>query len=385
MLPRMTPSFLRLIRPLLVVGAVASGITLLNCSSDPEKAADTADSSTLDASSSADSSITTEDASDTGVADGAAPLTQAQLSTSCLDGNVNSFLHCYGDMTKAGILEYLPQDCEGRVAKVFLPGVSEAYRVALKACDDSRGSFCSGFSPACAALGSFFGTLVDGTACQESSQCSSGLCTGATDKVCGTCMQPLPTGGDCTGSNSKRCAMNAQCDKGFCSVSTLAEYGKECSLSRPCREGSTCLYANTDGGTYSECILDKTTSQLCPSGTVCASAGNNVCNGSCGPRPIEGGACDAKNGCRSGFVCDTGFCRKGKVDVAVGAVCKVNADVCVAGAVCAKYDSPSKSYSCVVRAKLDESCGSGVNKCAPPLVCDTATLLCRAASTLACP
>ncbi len=206
----MTLSSLRLLRPLFAGGVLATGILLLNCSSDPAaKIENPADSATP-----TDSDVTALDAGpDTSSPDAAAPVTQAELSVACLDGNTRNFLHCYGDVTKAGFSESLPADCDTRAANLFLPGITDAARVAQKACEDSRGTFCSGISPACRALAGFVGTLPDSTACQDSLQCSSGLCLGATDTLCGVCTQPLPTGGDCSGANSKRCARSAACDK----------------------------------------------------------------------------------------------------------------------------------------------------------------------------
>lgn len=379
----MTFLFLRSLRPLLFGGMFVSGLTLLNCSSGTTAA----NVDPTDAAAQTDSSVAAPDVIDAGVTDGPAPITQAELSAACLEGNTRGFLRCYGDFTKAGVIEYLPANCDARAAKSFLPGVTEEYRLAQKACEDSRGTFCSGSSPACRALGPLFGTLPDGTACQDSAQCSSGLCFGARETACGTCTQPLPIGGDCSGVNSKRCSKNAACDNGVCALVTLVEAGAECSLSRSCREGNVCATAGADSGVQYQCKPDRTPLQTCEASGVpaCAPAGTYACvGGRCDPRPIEGGTCDAKLACRSGFVCDNGLCRKGNVDVAIGAPCKPNADACIAGASCSKYDSNTKTSLCVAYAKVDESCGSGVASCAPPLVCDGATLLCRQ-TTLTCP
>ncbi len=168
----------------------------------------------------------------------------------------------------------------------------------------------------------------------------------------------------------------------------MTEVGAECSSARTCREGNTCAFAAPDSGISFQCQADRTATQVCNpqlGNPVCANAGQYVCTGNCTPRGIEGQTCSAKEACRSGFVCDNGLCRKGNVDVAIGAPCKASADTCVAGATCSKYDSATKSYSCVAKAKLDESCGNGVARCTAPLVCDSATFLCRAPSTLACP
>lgn len=386
--PRMRSSLLRSVRALISIGlALGAASTLWNCSSDPDPLM--AGGNVSDGAADPSPPLPTE----AGMPDASEGLSQEAMVLSCVEANTRAFLRCNGDFANTG-LGYLEASCKTTVARLFLPGTSPDLRAAQKQCDDSRGNFCSGISPACLAVRTKVGTLGDGTACEYSLQCASGVCSGASDTACGVCAAPTPVGGDC--SVTLRCGPLTECDSDSaglrtCRAMTMVEEGAECSTARPCREGNTCAFAANDGGATQSFVCKRDVPFGYPclpalGNPTCSNPGSNVCSsGSCRARPIEGEACDATRACRTGFVCDGGMCRKGRVDVPVGSPCKANADACIAGATCTKYDPMTMVASCTAEAKLDESCGSRVAACAAPLVCDRATLVCRPPSTLRCP
>lgn len=122
------------------------------------------------------------------------------------------------------------------------------------------------------------GSLADGAACTDSSQCKSEACvktassSGSTPS-CGTCQARIPVGGACT--TEDRCVDNAMCD--FTTKKCIA------------------LVKNGAGGS-----CDSAKGESCQTGLYCDYT-TNVCK----TRAAAGQACSSTSPCDSGLTCDS--------------------------------------------------------------------------------
>jgi hypothetical protein len=97
------------------------------------------------------------------------------------------------------------------------------------------------------------GTLADAAGCAFAGQCSSTYCTGLTNAACGTCGEPVASGGDCT--NGGTCARGQTCfttpgSMGMAmSCITEGVAGASCTRSMPCAAGLSCVGMMTMGAT----------------------------------------------------------------------------------------------------------------------------------------
>ena len=97
------------------------------------------------------------------------------------------------------------------------------------------------------------GALTDGSACAFAGQCSSTYCVGLTNAACGTCGQPVASGGDC--SNDGTCARGQTCFNtpgsmgAMATCLTEAAAGASCSRAMPCATGLSCVGTLAMGAT----------------------------------------------------------------------------------------------------------------------------------------
>lgn len=190
------------------------------------------------------------------------------------------------------------------------------------------------------------GSLADGTACDDSSQCKSAYCKKATTTTsgdggastevadCGVCTATVAEGGDCDLSGTTRCAPDTACaptgtgSAGKCTKPVKSDIGGGCGASGlTCKTGLSCdfktLKCVAAGGAGAACTSSNDCQQpdlacvakvckarvgegaACTSTSECqAQFGCNPTTHVCGKRP------NAKGGepCNSFTVCDTGSC-----------------------------------------------------------------------------
>lgn len=218
--------------------------------------------------------------------------------------------------------------------------------VALPAttCDDL---FIGKPPPACVAMA---GSLVDGLACGDDSQCTSGECLKPTFTACGVCGAPPKQGDPCV---QGACGRGLTCAPGTKTCVGYGTGGQACDADHPCLPSLACKGTNKMGlcttplpvgsacdpaqGDFAGC--DHQHAQYCSGFTnKCASvvwgqagdtcglvngnlvmcAGGGVCRagdaafmGTCVPPAADGAACDAKNGpgCLSPASCIGGVCK----------------------------------------------------------------------------
>jgi hypothetical protein len=185
------------------------------------------------------------------------------------------------------------------------------------------------------------GTLADGTACAEDSQCVGGRCHIAAGTVCGTCGEPSAAGTACSQdddcADGMQCASNARCV-------VDGAMGAACDATHPCNAVYGCIAgvcttpgaANAPCTTSDECdelhgiFCDGTrctavafapTSAACGlvsgvlttcegPGAFCQGETAPSYQGTCIAAAADGATCDATNGptCTDPAVCVNGTC-----------------------------------------------------------------------------
>jgi hypothetical protein len=163
--------------------------------------------------------------------------------------------------------------------------------------------------PECSAQGS----LPDGAACNESSQCQSGACSvastaadaGPSIPACGVCVPGVAVGQPC--ATGDKCAYGAVCaasGAGFaCTAVTYGDAGATCDLlAAGCKTGLYCdiqaKQCTSPGAADAAC----TGTQACsPPLTCVAGEGGPVLT--CQPPAPAGGACQIDQDCQAGLGC----------------------------------------------------------------------------------
>jgi hypothetical protein len=184
----------------------------------------------------------------------------------------------YGDMTTCLTREKL--NCTTALAAKdngnSPSGVEQCTAVVkVEACSD----FLAGnVPPACIHTG----PRADDSACAVVGQCMSSYCTGLANAACGTCGQPLSSGGDC--SSGGTCARGLDCfsstaNSGTTTMTCLAgsPSGGNCSRAQPCGAGLSCVGAVNTGAT--------------PTPGMCVAAANTV-GAACDPIQRTMPGCD---------------------------------------------------------------------------------------------
>jgi hypothetical protein len=186
------------------------------------------------------------------------------------------------------------------------------------------------------------GTLADGTACGNDSQCANMRCKVAVNAVCGTCTSHAAVGASCGVDDD--CVDGSKCISGTCAA--FGKQGDTCSASQPCSPdlacrsgacgapgqiGDTCASLG-DCDVAHGVACDPTTKKCAQlnfaqtggacglvSGKLVVCQGpNGTCNGStpqnpqgtCAAAANDGAACDTNNGplCAAPAACVSGKC-----------------------------------------------------------------------------
>jgi hypothetical protein len=93
-------------------------------------------------------------------------------------------------------------------------------------------------------------------------------------------------------------------------------------------------------------------------------------------------ACENKYDCKTGLICDKGFCAT-KIAKAKGEMCNDKGAICNAGSIC-KMDAASGAFQCVAKGAANEACDSDTNPCIEALRCSEGKCVARAMSGEAC-
>ncbi len=215
--------------------------------------------------------------------------------------------------------------------------------------DYHRSAFCDFDIP---------GTLPDGAACGDPTQCAGGGCSGR----CGTCVSRAAVGDFC---HPHGCAKGGRC--AFCkfegcvgvrceTAPRLRDEGEDCTDGSSCANGLVCGLAST--GT---CAL------LGAPGTACTNDENCLFHrcvfGVCDVQASVGGVCSHDQQCRPGLVCNCGTARR--CEPSGGRCVPATAPApapklplggkCDFGSDCAS-ESRCLNRTCVPLARLGESC-----------------------------
>lgn len=214
------------------------------------------------------------------------------------------------------------------------------------------------------------GTLADGTACGDDSQCASGDCkttTAPNGQRCGTCVKTAKEGEPCNvAPDNVGCGANLSCDKNVCVKNVPIAAGGACSFSGS--PGSNCT-----SGTYCNAPLTPNATGVCATipkkGEACTTtcATGLVCtNAVCADRLDVGGACTSSTQCKTGLYCDTTAktCAAPKI-AKLGETCGGSSVKCDTGLTCASSGTGS---TCVAVKKSGEAC-TPTDKCADFLSC----------------
>jgi hypothetical protein len=192
------------------------------------------------------------------------------------------------------------------------------------------------------------GAAPAGTPCGFSDQCQSGLCNGSS-YACGVCAQVVAAGEAC--SSSAVCA-SGQCLSGIC-VPEVSAVGRACDFVGKGGDRSTC-----PGEDYCE-----------------RSASEDDHGGVCQARLAPGDACvysiGSENWCIDGALCRVGHCVAIRV-VKEGQSCDGDVVVCEEGMAC------DHSMCRKPTTEFHEGASCAINRCAPPLFCETTGYTCAA-------
>ena len=128
----------------------------------------------------------------------------------------------------------------------------------------------------------FRGTLADGAACANDSQCTSGGCYVDAKTDCGKCGTRAAEGADCT---SSRCARSLTCSAANKCVKTVAE-GGACDTNIPCEPSLSCIRAKCGKGLASGAACKNAENETpCDgfAGLFCKPPSATVADGTCAP------------------------------------------------------------------------------------------------------
>ncbi|HEY8080126.1 MAG TPA: hypothetical protein VIF62_38610 [Labilithrix sp.] len=204
------------------------------------------------------------------------------------------------------------------------------------ACDDLLGR---NLPDACHAQA---GSLADGAACSDDSQCANKKCKKHKDAACGVCSSPAAAGGPC--EVDENCDYGLACaTNGVCVAQGMG--GAICDVNHPCRSSfvchtGSCVQPGAEGAPCDPmdpvCSLAKAdycdpTTKVCkkvatapagqscglPNGTltICTASGTckppNSVMGTCLAAAPDGMPCDATSGpaCTPPAKCDSGQCK----------------------------------------------------------------------------
>ncbi|MEP7123758.1 MAG: hypothetical protein ABJE95_22710 [Byssovorax sp.] len=192
------------------------------------------------------------------------------------------------------------------------------------------------------------GAAPAGSPCDFFDQCQSGWCSSSYSQ-CGVCMELVTAGEAC--SPSAVCA-SGNCISGIC-VPELSAVGQACGFVGKGGDRSTC-----------------------PSEDYCDANTSGDKSGVCQARLAPGDACfdpgfSSENRCIDGALCRVGHC----VAILVGKEgqsCDGDVVVCEEGMVC------DQSTCRKPTTEVHEGGSCAVNRCAPPLFCDSRYSVCAA-------
>jgi hypothetical protein len=199
------------------------------------------------------------------------------------------------------------------------------------------------------------GTLEDGAACREGTQCKSARC-GDDTGVCSTC-KPNPACGSC--------AAGTVCTPTGCSpLPVVAKVGEACSPAAApltvCARGASC--DNRTG----KCVKDGEVGGSCADGPCTSNAYCDYASDRCAAAKPAGAKCSGPGSfeCQKGLACAAGVC-KAFTAVPLGKPCD-DASLCDGG-VC-----DTKTGLCKAYPKAGESC-EDFDTCADGFRCDRET------------
>lgn len=201
------------------------------------------------------------------------------------------------------------------------------------------------------------GTLPDGAACGDSSQCAGGLCDksyawGTYAPACGTCVSRSPVGelcvpygcaagGVCPGCKGEGCSVGFRCVP-----APRAAEGEDCTR-YPCAPGLRC-----DEMTTRTCTAPGLPGAACREHSYCRFGWCE--DGVCSDQRGEGGKCSDSLQCRPGLACERSVCVPPTAPewegVPLGGTCDNGRDAfrCREG--------ECRGSTCVARARLGEPC-----------------------------
>jgi hypothetical protein len=244
------------------------------------------------------------------------------------------------------------------------------------------------------------GAAPAGTPCGFSDQCQSGLCNGSSF-ACGVCTQLVTAGEAC--SPTAICG-SGQCLSGICFPEASA-VGQVCGFVGKGSDRSSCpredyCDANTSGDGSGVCQARLAPGQACVDhiGSENRCIDGALCRvGHCVAIMVvkEGQSC---NGdvvvCEEGLVCDQATCRKPTTDVPEGGSCAVNrcapplfcntrysvcavrhelGDACEPNRLCSPTANCNAEGVCVDLPGEGAQCNPGPERCASGLICGTFT------------
>lgn len=285
------------------------------------------------------------------------------------------FQRCEGYDLGEATVDSLTQRCATRAV---LPGMTVSAELLTECAASFSAATCGYLPPACLTVEGFFrsrrtwsvrtiplsnigpyddytlfprsnGAAPVGSPCGFSDQCKSGLCNGSSF-ACGVCAQLVTAGAAC--SPTALC-VSSQCVSGIC-VPELSAVGQACGF----------------GGKGSEI-------STCPSEDYCESNASGDDEGSvCQARLAPGEACvdpgfSSENRCIDGALCRVGHCFAIMV-VKEGQSCDGDVVVCEEGMLCDQATCRKPTTD------VPEGGSCAVDRCAPPLFCDSRHSVCAA-------
>jgi hypothetical protein len=180
------------------------------------------------------------------------------------------------------------------------------------------------------------GTLADGTACDDGSQCKGQRCRVPTGQTCGVCSTIAAAGAAC--ADTSNCDYGLVCANTVCVAPGAA--GATCDAGHPCGVGFVCKTGTCSAVLAAGATCDPV-SQNCdplaglfcnPTTKVCAQITIVAAGAQCGLTPSGGAACGAKGFCRKPVGAAAGTCVAAAAD---GQPCDtVNGPSCTAPATC---------------------------------------------------
>jgi hypothetical protein len=196
------------------------------------------------------------------------------------------------------------------------------------------------------------GMGATGAACAFDAQCQSAFCQIPLGAECGTCAEPLASGGSC--ANLAHCPSGLYCTKNSKICTTHAQLGEGCDSDTTCGYGLTCVGTDADAGTQGSCMTSVS---------------------------ADGGACDHSE--KTGPGCDSAlnlYCTKSDTCgpyafAASGDPCKFVDDAgtytsCTGGSTCVATPTTAQTGTCVGPAADGQPCDTSEDDgCVTPAEC----------------